>query len=233
MSPIDVQRFQQAFRLHPRTWRQQHEAAAVGVLLDVAESSGRSQPSFSERLSIYAHAASVWQERIVKRRVRDNLASLAFGTGIAVSVVYFAGFVLGQFVVMSPAIYEQSMPASKLVAGLLLVTPWLAAGALSAFGLSRVARPMAGIGLLVSVVCGAVRLLDQEVVLPSTFTLTFLGLWAVIVMIGRVRPRVLWPTVLILTVLLAAVLVIGDFVGNPVEGHFWVHLAYFSLFVLA
>ena len=127
MTALDPQRFRRAFLLHPRAWREQNEAAAVGVLMDAAESSGEAQLPFSERLSIYSHAVSAWLEYALGP-ARNAAASLGLGTGIAVAAVYLAAFVV------APVAVQEFVPASMALVGVALVVPWIAAGLLAMSG---------------------------------------------------------------------------------------------------
>lgn len=227
MNTIDPKGFHSAFRLHPKTWREQNEAVAVGVLMDVAESSGRAQLRLSERASLYVHAASVWAERILNRSSRLQVASLSLGTGIALSLIYLTAFVL------VPVLDGTSFAVSKAIMGSVLVAPWVVAGLLSAVGYLRATRYAIGAALTVCFAIMIFRLGLQELGLPSTLTVLFLGLSAALASLSRVRWSLVWKTALVVGVPVAAVVHYSGLIGSPVDSFLWTQLAYMLLFALS
>ena len=227
MNTIDSNGFHRAFRLHPRLWREQNEAVAVGVLMDVAESSGRAQLRLLERASLYLHAASVWAERILTRTVRTEVASLSLGTGIALSVIYLTAFV---FV---PVLEGTLFAVSKAIMGSVLVAPWVIAGVLSVAGYLRATRFAIGAALAVCFAIMIFRLGLPELGLPSTLTVLFLGLSAALASLSRVRWSLVWKTALVVGVPVAAVAHYSGLIGSPVDSFLWTQLAYMLLFALS
>lgn len=83
---LEVQ-YRRLLAWYPRDWRTKNEDAALGTLLDVAESEGRSNPTGLERASIAAHGLSARLDRFIVPTVRDagSTIALSLGTGVAVS----------------------------------------------------------------------------------------------------------------------------------------------------
>ena len=227
MSTIDPKGFHNAFRLHPRMWREQNEAVAVGVLMDVAESSGRTQLQLPERASLYLHAASVWAERMLNRTGRTVVASLSLGTGIAVSIVYLIAFVL------VPVLEGTSLAVSKTIMGSLLVAPWVVAGLLIAAGYLRATRWVIGSVLAVCLAIMVLRLAQPELALPSTLTVLFLSLTAALVFLSRVQWSLVWKTAVVIGIPVAAVAHYSGLIGSHVDSLLWKQLAYMLLFALS
>ncbi|WP_105567601.1 hypothetical protein [Microbacterium halophytorum] len=237
MSALEPKEFDRAFRLHPREWRERNGAAAVGVLMDAAEASGRGRLPLSEKLSIHAHAASVWAERVLSRATRSLVASLALGTGIAVSLVYVVSFVLAP---AAEDVYGGAIAAgfgsnviAWIVAGTALATPWIIAGVLASTGHPRAARWAASSAFVVCIALAATHLLLPGLPLPSTRTLVFLGLWAALAALGEVRWSRVWPVSLLVGVLLTMHWLMLGLYGYPSDQRIWGDLSPWLFLILS
>ena len=224
MSARSTEVFRRVFRFHPRTWRDENEMVAIGILLDVAEASGRDRPSFSDRVSIYTHALSLRVDRVLGRSTRRTVASLALGTGIGLSVAYFIAFVL------APLAGDAYIPESKVTAGSFVVLPWLTAGVLAIINRLRGAGWAASFAVVVCVAVTALRLAQQQIELPSTVTLFFLAVWGGLATIAPVRRPLLWKTVGIVATCFLAVVMYAGLFGSSYDTQFWMRLSY-GLFV--
>lgn len=218
--------FQSAFRFHPRLWREQNELTAVSVLMDAAEATGRQHLSLSERASIYLHAASVWAEQVLNRAIRERVSSLALGTGMAMSVVYFVSFIL------MPMLADAFMPMSKVVSATALLLPWVAAGLIRAVGYVRGVRAAMGLALVLCVSVVLLRLWQPELALPSTLTVLFFGLWSVAANLGRARGTLTWVTAGVVAVLGVTVVFAAGLVGRTLDTVLWTHLPYVAFLPL-
>lgn len=226
MTALDAQRFRRAFLLHPRAWREQNEAAAVGVLMDAAESSGEARLPFAERLSIYFHAGSAWLEYALGP-ARNATASLGLGTGIAVAAVYLAAFVV------APVAAQEFVPASMALVGVALVVPWVAAGFLAMSGYGRASRWAVVSAALACLAVGMARLWLPHLPLPSTMTLLFFALSAVVALLGRPRASVTWGALIGVGLFVAAIALASGLFGSFTDWRLWVQSSYFLIFVLS
>ncbi|QIM18632.1 hypothetical protein G7066_08380 [Leucobacter coleopterorum] len=88
----DEQVFRRVFRFHPHAWRDENEAVAASVLMDVAEAAGRTQPSAGDKLSVQGHAMSLWLRRVIRPDLAETVASLALGTGFMIALFHLISF---------------------------------------------------------------------------------------------------------------------------------------------
>lgn len=227
MSARDANAFQSAFRFHPRLWREQNELAAVSVLMDAAEATGREHLSLSERVSIYAHAVSVRVEQGLSRAIRERVSSLALGTGVAMSVVYFVSFIL------MPLLDDTFIPTSKVVSATVLLLPWVAAGLMRTVGSMRGVRGAMGISLILCVSIVVLRLWQPELEMPSTLTVLFFGLWSVAASLGRTRGTHTWITAIVVAALGATVVLSAGLVGTTLDTLLWTQIPSVAFLPLA
>lgn len=85
-------RYRSALRWYPKPWRDAHQDAVIGTLMDRAEQEERATPRAGEILNLWAHGLAARTRRLpglVKPTVRDraSTAALALGTVIAVYAI--------------------------------------------------------------------------------------------------------------------------------------------------
>ena len=81
--------YRRAMRWYPRQWREEHEEAMIGTLLDVANDQGQGAPPFSERLNLISNGLGARFGLYLPAGLRSWIASFALGTGTAFALVYF------------------------------------------------------------------------------------------------------------------------------------------------
>ena len=220
MTIFDVAQFTKAFRFHPQAWRDEHLETATGALIDAAEAEGRPYPSVAERMSLYAHAATLWAARFLRPTTRDVVASLAFGTGLALAVVLACLSAAGA----SP---DQigAPPLSLLnVADLIVPAMWFGAAAMFALRGSKPARRMIGAVPLASTALLVAKLALPQLSLPSGVSLIALSVFGCVALVGRLRARLAWSTagvVAVLGAIFASWPVVTEQGNAYADSHLW------------
>jgi hypothetical protein len=192
---IDEHAFRRVFRFHPRAWREQNEAVASGVLMDAAEATGSTRVRLADRLSIYGHAASTWLDRGISRSGRETLASLALGTGIALGVMHFWTFGFQLWLMntqLEGAGSSAHFPIS--ISAQIVNVLWIIAALAFVVRKPSAARWIAALVFLACIGTIIMRLGLKGLSLESIITPTFLGLWAALSLLGRVRLSLVWKT---------------------------------------
>lgn len=232
MSRINERAFARAFRFHPRSWREHNEAVALGVLIEVAEAAGRHSPSTSERLSLAQHAALIWIDRAISRRAREILASLALGTGIALSLAYYCAFTLVPRAAGIGPVTSSAPWSGGILTGLCLA----AALALTAQS-PRGARRLLAATIVVAATLGALKLWNGELALPSMLNLGLVALWAAVACLGGARPRNTWIAAAIVATLSGIALAYAPLVAGSsryvTDGLFWENMSPWILCALS
>lgn len=130
--------------LYPRTWREAHGDALLGVMLDAAEAEGRDRPSLAERGSAATHGLGA--------RLDERFALGAAVTSTGLAAVALITFLIG---------------AQGIAQMMLALVPWLAALALIA--LLRAKFGLAGLAALAGV---AVTTLACTLAFTTTLSLS-------------------------------------------------------------
>lgn len=227
---LDDRVFRRVFRFHPSAWRERNEAVAAGILMDVAEASGSSRVRLADRLSAYRHAASLWADRGINRKTRETVASLALGTGIAMGMLYFWQFGIlpwlegveayGPMILSSTDVAQIGLWC-VIVAAPVLLLRW-----------HRGTRLLTGAVVFVCLAFSVIRVAWMGMGLESVVASVFLGLWAVLAMLSRVRFSLVWKTTGIVAILVGAPMLYETFVARRLyygDAFLWEKLAPFLL----
>ncbi|MCI0159295.1 hypothetical protein KNO15_21555 [Leifsonia shinshuensis] len=82
-------RYRTALRWYPESWRQRNADAVLGMLLDGADHDGRTEPAPGERADLAFRGLAERAAVVLPAGVRSGAATLAFGYGLAFSLIAF------------------------------------------------------------------------------------------------------------------------------------------------
>ncbi|HEY5319809.1 MAG TPA: hypothetical protein VIJ76_02930 [Galbitalea sp.] len=195
MSASLESRYRRALRWYPESWREQNGSAMLATLLDVASAQSRTRPSAGELFSLAANglrARASLLELLVPAPVRDRAAAVSLGAGGAIAV---AGTLMSvQSVhVMRAEGFAQGNPWGNPVItfgpfaslGIVLYGLWIIALIAATCGLAKTTRALLALTIPAAFVA---RLLSEQLHLtlfPTSTTVMFLELFAVIALVGR------------------------------------------------
>ena len=83
--PLNSEPFRRLLRWYPADWRRRNEEAVVGVLIDEALAAGRSQPSPSDRRSLFFGGI---RERFLAEESPSRVTLAAFAAALGFSALY-------------------------------------------------------------------------------------------------------------------------------------------------
>lgn len=184
-------RYRRALRWYPKRWRDQNGAAMLSTLLDVASAQSRTRPSAGELFSLAANgllARASLLELLVPAPVRDRAAAVSLGAGVAISV---AGALLS--VQSAQVVREEGFARGVPVVtfgpfaslGIVLYGIWVIALVATACGLAKTTRTLLALTIPAALVARIVSERLHMAVFPTSTTVMFLELFAVIVLFGR------------------------------------------------
>jgi hypothetical protein len=183
--------YRRALRWYPKSWRDQNGAAMLSTLLDVASAQSRTRPSAGELFSLATNglrARASLLELLLPAPVRDRAAAVSLGAGVAIAV---AGTLLS--VQSAQVVREESLgrgvpivtfgPFASL--GIVLYGLWVIALVAAACGLARTTRTLLALTIPAAFVARIVSERLHMAVFPTSTTVMFLELFAVIALLGR------------------------------------------------
>ncbi|HEX3679751.1 MAG TPA: hypothetical protein VHU90_08525 [Galbitalea sp.] len=246
MSDLD-QRYRRAIRWYPRSWRAANEDALVGALLDRAEDEGRTVPAAGELSNLWRSAIQTRLGifgRLIPSAARANAAIITLGIGISISTagVYFGGI---GWATLDGSYYQYfsfGILLHSLLSGQFIYVIWLAVLVVALLGLKRTARTLLAASILLSVVWSVIAQAIGLYGHPSSISIGFVDLLALIALPGLVstsarRRRSLAISAAIFTLLLWSVYLLrsygGGYWGNGATNidYFWAPLAVWLIFV--
>lgn len=178
-------RYRHALGWYPATWRSLNADVVVGTLLDEAEATGRSTPRLAEIVNLRVNGllTRIGHVSSVSQRLRDQLASLALGSGFALMAIMLLGYEWAPFASERywPAVFGPFLSAAVIINLL-----WVTAFGFAVAGVLRWAKGVLVLSAVASV--GAVLLVNDSPLLyarPPASALALLIVLAVVAIAGR------------------------------------------------
>jgi hypothetical protein len=174
---------------YPSTWREENADVVVGTLMDEADAAGRTaaRPSELLNLAVNGLARRVSVGLPALSGIRDRLASLGLGAGLAISLIMFVGAEWSpwgvdkfDWVMIGPG-FGPFASAAAIVNIL-----WILAAVLSVVGLTKVSKALllisAGVGLAI---IPLIHVVPSAFARPPATALIFLAGLSIAVCLGR------------------------------------------------
>lgn len=181
--------YRTALRWYPKKWRIANAEAVVGILLDAAESDDRTEPARGELANLYRNGLAArlsFVSRVLDHaaRQRASILTLGLGTSISVAGILFASWTYqfanrGYQQVFSLAALLQNLGSGQ---GVYLF--WVAAFVATLLGFRWSARAILLASIPVSIVWTLIALALSDYGHPSSVSLGFLDLLAIVAASG-------------------------------------------------
>jgi hypothetical protein len=180
--------FRSSARWYPKRWRESNEDALVGALLDVAEGTGRTRITLAERADLASNGFAMRMNLVIPDGVRSGIASIALGTGTALSLVFFLLVGWAPWTTIASRTMGFTHFGPFMNPGVLVYGLWLLAAILAFANQYRQTRMVLALAFLVGL---ALPLVNGTFGWngPRSTTLAFLGVLALMAMSGTPRNR--------------------------------------------
>jgi len=182
--------YRRALAWYPKRWRAANEDAVIGTLLDQADDDERLTPARGELANLRMSAIGArfgWVDRAIPLGVRERAATIALALGFTIAL---AGIVLNvwQFRDLESRYPQLAQVGSTFSFALACYGIWFAAFVTALVGLRKISIAMIVVSIPVSIALALVANVRHLWGAPGAVTVGFLGLLAIVYLLGAPRP---------------------------------------------